>query len=91
MAGVSRSGIPFAGQWLEFSMYTVYIIQSLKNYRYYIGHTIDMEFRLKEHNSGNMRSTKAYIPWEILLTESYHTRSEAHRRESLKLRVIKEE
>ncbi|MCA9355915.1 GIY-YIG nuclease family protein [Candidatus Nomurabacteria bacterium] len=43
----------------------VYIIKSVKNSRYYIGSTIDIDRRLKEHNSGKVFSTKGNIPWEL--------------------------
>lgn len=62
-------------------MYIVYILKSLKNGRHYIGHTANVEIRLAEHNSGSVRSTKAYVPWRIALTENYNIRSEAQRRE----------
>ena len=37
--------------------------------------------RLKEHNSGKMKSTKGYIPWEMLQVETYETRQKARNRE----------
>ncbi|MBK8495377.1 MAG: GIY-YIG nuclease family protein [Chitinophagaceae bacterium] len=36
----------------------VYILQSLKDGKYYIGETHDVEARLLFHNSGKQRSTK---------------------------------
>ena len=62
-------------------MYTVYILKSRFNERYYIGHTADLEKRLKEHNSGRTKSTKAFIPYEIVYTKDYETKSEAFLRE----------
>ena len=62
-------------------MYKVYILQSLKNKRYYIGHTKNLENRLAEHNSGRVRSTKAYVPWLVIYTEKRETRPEAYQRE----------
>ena len=64
-----------------FIMYTVYILQSLKNNRYYIGHTSDLENRLLYHNSGKVRVTKGGLPWKLVKGEDYNTKSEAHRRE----------
>ncbi|MCX6746298.1 MAG: GIY-YIG nuclease family protein [Candidatus Parcubacteria bacterium] len=61
--------------------YTVYILQSLKNGRYYIGHTNDIKYRLWKHNTGKVKSTKPYLPWKIIYTEAYKTKSEAYRRE----------
>ena len=62
-------------------MYTIYIIKSLIKNRYYISHTADLNKRLKEHNSGKTKSTKAYTPWEIVYTENYGTKSQAVKRE----------
>jgi len=62
-------------------MFSVYIIQSLKNQRYYIGHAEDSDVRLKKHNGGIVKSTKYGIPWKKVYTENYPTRAEAYRRE----------
>ena len=62
-------------------MHKVYIIQSLKNRRYYIGHTENIEKRLKRHNDGLVKSTKSFRPWRLIYTEDYCLRSEAYRRE----------
>lgn len=40
----------------------VYILQSEKNKRHYIGSTDDIERRLKEHNIGKVSSTKNLRP-----------------------------
>ena len=61
--------------------YLVYILESQKNGRLYIGQTDDLEDRLYRHNTGQSLSTKAGIPWKIIHTESYKTRSEAMKRE----------
>ena len=37
--------------------------------------------RLSEHNEGRNLSTKAYLPWEIVLKEQFETREEARKRE----------
>jgi len=62
-------------------MYYVYILKSINGNHYYIGHTYDLDKRLTEHNSGLVKSTKKYLPWEIIYTEPYETKSEAYRRE----------
>lgn len=43
----------------------VYILQSSKNSRYYIGSTDDIEERLKAHNKGGVRATSNLCPWEL--------------------------
>lgn len=77
----SQSEIPECGKCGGLKMFYVYIIQSIKNKRYYIGHTNDLSKRLKEHNSGKTRSTKAYMPWKIVYREVLGTKPEAYRRE----------
>lgn len=62
-------------------MFQVYILKSIKNGKYYIGHTHDLNDRLSRHNGGQMKSTKEGSPWEIVYTEKYETKSEAYRRE----------
>lgn len=55
----------------------VYAIQSQVSGRIYIGQTEDIERRLKEHNSGRLRSTSGDKPWTLLKTEMFASRSEA--------------
>ena len=62
-------------------MFYVYILQSKAKERYYIGHTNDLDKRIKEHNSGKSKSTKAYKPQTLVYFETYTTKSEAFRRE----------
>ncbi len=62
-------------------MFYTYIIKSIKTGRYYFGHTKNLQERLKCHNSGKVRSTKAYRPWKIHYYETFKTKSEAYRRE----------
>ena len=62
-------------------MFVVYILKSDKNGRHYYGHTKNLDNRLKLHNSGRVRSTKAYKPWKVIYTETYATKSSAYKRE----------
>jgi putative endonuclease len=62
-------------------MFTVYILKSDKNGRYYIGHTNNIKNRIKRHNNGQNKSTKMFRPWKLVYTEKYLTKSEACRRE----------
>ena len=62
-------------------MFYVYAIKSLlKNY-IYVGMTEDLERRLKEHNAGKTRSTKAYRPFKIIFSEIQPDSVEARKRE----------
>ncbi|MFQ6032748.1 MAG: GIY-YIG nuclease family protein [Candidatus Zixiibacteriota bacterium] len=59
----------------------LYILQSQKNGKYYIGITKDIETRLDQHNRGVGKSTRSSRPWRLVYTEEYNTWSEAARRE----------
>ncbi len=62
-------------------MFYVYCLKSLKNGQHYTGLTNNLERRLKEHNNGKNRSTKAYRPYKILFYETFTNRKEARDRE----------
>ena len=47
----------------------------------YVGMTSDENRRLKEHNSGQVKSTKSKCPWEIIYIEEFDTLAEARKRE----------
>lgn len=62
-------------------MFTIYVLKSLSFLKSYVGMTIDIERRILEHNSGKHPYTRRYLPWVIVLRESYSTREEARSRE----------
>ncbi len=62
-------------------MFTVYILQSLKDNRTYVGYTNDFERRFKQHNSGEAKSTRNRKPFKLLLKETFKTGFEAKKRE----------
>jgi putative endonuclease len=62
-------------------MYYVYFLQSELNGRYYVGITNNVERRLKEHNSGIVRSTAPYKPWKLKRLENYADINQAAQRE----------
>jgi putative endonuclease len=63
-------------------MFTVYVIYSVKFNKIYIGQTSDLERRLSEHNNASLSIyTKKFIPWEVVYSENYNSRSEALIRE----------
>ncbi len=43
--------------------------------------SIDVDKRLKEHNTGKTKSTKGFRPWVIILIEEYPDRITARKRE----------
>ncbi|MBA6313204.1 GIY-YIG nuclease family protein [Cellulophaga baltica] len=57
--------------------YYVYVLESEKDQRWYKGHTVDLDKRIKEHNSGKTKSTKGFIPWRLVYFEVVETREEA--------------
>jgi len=69
-------------------MFFVYILKSGGDKTLYIGYTNDLRKRLKEHNSGFVKSTKLKRPWCLVYYESYASRQDATKREeNLKLRA----
>ena len=65
----------------------VYILRSKKDNDLYTGSTNDLRKRVKEHNSGAVRSTKFRRPFELIYYEAYKSEKDARKREqNLKLR-----
>jgi len=61
-------------------MFTVYVIQSQAG-KLYVGHTSDINRRLKEHNAGLCKSTRGSDKWRPIYIEVYSNRGEAIDRE----------
>lgn len=62
-------------------MYYVYILQSKTDRTFYIGHTNNLENRLKRHNSGRAKYSKRHRPWLLIYSEEYNNKKDAYRRE----------
>ena len=62
-------------------MFTVYILQSEKTGRHYIGFTSDLEKRLQYHNGGKNKSTKNDRPWRVIWREVFENKKDAWLRE----------
>jgi putative endonuclease len=62
--------------------YFVYILKSLKDSRFYIGQTNNIEKRLERHLAGQVKSTKNRRPLILIHKEIYKTRPESMRREN---------
>lgn len=45
----------------------IYLIESSKNKKLYLGSTNNPAFRIKEHNKGFCHTTKTGIPWKCIL------------------------
>lgn len=63
-------------------MYYVYILESLKDNRFYIGYTQNNPVtRLGKHNDGSVSSTKLRRPLKLIYFEAYLNQSDALGRE----------
>ena len=62
-------------------MIKVYVLKSEDNDIFYVGMTEDIERRLKEHNKGKSKFTKAYMPWVLLYSEEFSDYTTARVRE----------
>jgi putative endonuclease len=72
-------------------LFTVYAISSISKNYIYVGLTIDVQNRLKRHNSGYEKTTRSYRPFELLYSEEHQSRIKAREREKyLKSGVGKE-
>jgi putative endonuclease len=62
-------------------MSCTYILKSKSNGTYYIGSCKDIAKRLALHNKGLVHSTKRYVPWQLIYSESFSSLSSARKRE----------
>lgn len=62
-------------------MYYVYVLQSLKDKKIYIGLTDNLDRRIKEHNNGKNFSTKGRKPFNLIFYEALPSLEEAVMRE----------
>jgi len=63
-------------------MYYVYVLLSLKDSRFYIGFSEDIDKRLADHRAGRNISTKARRPLELIYYEAHLNKDDAFRREA---------
>ena len=57
--------------------YYVYVLQSLKDEKFYIGFTTNLKNRLKDHNNGRNISTRDRKPFELIYFEGYLNKKDA--------------
>jgi len=62
-------------------MYYVYAISSKTRKYIYVGITNKLSRRIDEHNGGYNKTTRAYRPFKLILTEEFATRTTARERE----------
>ena len=61
--------------------YFVYVLKSKNFNKFYVGHTENLNKRLKEHNRGKTKSIKSFIPYDIIYYELFDLRLDARNRE----------
>ncbi|SHI74469.1 GIY-YIG nuclease family protein [Algibacter luteus] len=63
-------------------MFYIYALSSLNRNYIYVGMTIDLDARVKRHNEGREKTTRAYMPFELIFSEIIDgDRVEARKRE----------
>ena len=61
--------------------YYFYILYSEKADKYYVGHSSDLDERLRKHNTNHKGYTGKCNDWKIVHTEIYLLKNEAYQRE----------
>ena len=62
-------------------MFTVYILRSNIDFKRYIGCTDNLERRIREHETGLVKSTKNRRPFQLIYTEEFTNKHDALARE----------
>ncbi len=63
----------------------VYVIRSLKDFKFYTGYAKDLKLRFNAHNKGLVESTKNRRPFELVYFEGCKSKKDAlHREKYLK-------
>ncbi len=58
-------------------MFYTYILKSSKSHKFYVGWTTDLIYRLREHNSSKVKSTKYGVPWELVYYSGFDSEKKA--------------
>lgn len=62
-------------------MYYLYVIKSDVSDRIYIGVSADVATRVTQHNNKKVFSTRPYVSWRLIYTESFDSKTFALKRE----------
>lgn len=62
-------------------MYYTYILRSQKEKKQFVGLTKDIDTRFKQHNNGEVKSTKEFSPFVLLYYEACLKKDDAKIRE----------
>ena len=66
---------------MKTGQFYVYILQSLKDFSFYVGQCDDLDARMSKHVDGLSRYTASKRPWRLRYFETYASRKEALLRE----------
>jgi putative endonuclease len=58
-------------------MFYVYALKSLNRNYVYVGMTNDLERRIHQHQSGQNKTTKPYLPFVLIHSEAFSSREDA--------------
>lgn len=59
----------------------VYVLRSRKDNQFYVGLTTDLAIRVRQHNEGQVTSTKKRVPFELLYWKGCLNQSDTGQRE----------
>lgn len=62
----------------------VYILQSLKDFSFYVGQCDDLDYRMSKHADGMSKYTSSRRPLRLVYFETFNSRSEAIREKEIK-------
>ncbi len=65
-----------------FRMFYVYVLESLKDFKRYVGFTTNLTKRLEEHSKGLNFSTNYRLPFKLIYFEACLSEIDAKRREN---------
>ena len=63
-------------------MYYTYVLRSEADGQFYTGYTQDLKLRFKQHNKGEVESTKRRLPLKLIYYEACINKKDATKRES---------
>jgi len=63
------------------NFYYTYVLQSLKDYKFYYGYTNNLKSRIEQHNKGQVESTKYRRPLKSIYFEGCLNKEDALKRE----------
>ena len=66
---------------MESERFYVYILQSQKDFSFYVGQCHDLDSRMSKHTDGMSKYTSSKRPLRLVYFEVYSSRSEALKRE----------